>query len=164
MIIERSGFIEAMRRVASSVTVVTTDGPHGRHGATVSAFCSVSADPPSVLVCLRADSRIAALVRGNRTFCVNVLKESARELAEAFAGRFPTEGTDRLAGIPLICSQHSAPVLAASATALSCILGEEFPSGSHVILVGQVVEVHHGDEQPLAYLDGRYGSVLRATA
>jgi flavin reductase (DIM6/NTAB) family NADH-FMN oxidoreductase RutF len=48
-----------MRRVASSVTVVTTDGAAGRFGTTVSAFSSVSADPPTVLVCLFAQSRIA---------------------------------------------------------------------------------------------------------
>ena len=59
----RDNFLQAMRRVASSVTVVTTDGPHGRHGATVSAFCSVSADPPSVLICLRADSRIESRIQ-----------------------------------------------------------------------------------------------------
>ena len=54
----REEFIEALRGVASSVSVVTTDGAAGRHGATVSAFCSVSADPPTLLVCLRGQSRI----------------------------------------------------------------------------------------------------------
>ena len=48
-----------MRQVAATVTVVTTDGPAGQAGATVSAFSSLSADPPSVLVCLKADTRIA---------------------------------------------------------------------------------------------------------
>lgn len=42
----REECIEALRDVASSVSVVATDGAAGRHGATVSAFCSVSADPP----------------------------------------------------------------------------------------------------------------------
>ena len=70
--VPRKSFISAMRRVASSVTVVTTDGPGGRHGATVSAFYSV-ADPPSALVCLKADSRIARSVSArNGVFCVNV--------------------------------------------------------------------------------------------
>ena len=56
----RDAYVHAMRRVASSVAVVTTDGPAGCHGATVSAFSSVSADPPTILVCLRGGSRIAA--------------------------------------------------------------------------------------------------------
>jgi flavin reductase (DIM6/NTAB) family NADH-FMN oxidoreductase RutF len=50
MTVARDPFIRAMRGVANSVAIVTTDGVAGRHGATVSAFCSVSADPPSVLV------------------------------------------------------------------------------------------------------------------
>ena len=69
----RDAFITAMRQVAATVTVVTTDGPAGQSGATVSAFTSLSADPPSVLVCLKADSRIAKAVRDNGVFCVNIL-------------------------------------------------------------------------------------------
>jgi len=78
-----------MRQVAATVTVVTTDGPSGQAGATVSAFTSLSADPPSVLVCLRADSRIARAVQDNGVFCVNVLPEDAvvAESIEAESGR-----------------------------------------------------------------------------
>ena len=53
----RQAFIDAMRQVASTVTVVTTDGPEGQAGATVSAFASLSAAPPSVLVCLKAGTQ-----------------------------------------------------------------------------------------------------------
>ena len=84
----RQAFIDAMRQVASTVTVVTTDGPEGQAGATVSAFTSLSADPPSVLVCLKADTRIALAVQGNGVFCVNILPEDAVEVAKAFAGMF----------------------------------------------------------------------------
>ena len=89
--VDRSLFIEAMRHVAQSVTVVTTQGADGCTGATVSAFSSLSADPPSVLVCLRSDSRIGLAVGRNRVFCVNVLPEGASALAGRFAGRFDDE-------------------------------------------------------------------------
>ena len=59
---QRTAFIHAMRGVAASVTVVTTNGKAGRRGATVSAFCSVSADPPTILVCLNKSSGIADAV------------------------------------------------------------------------------------------------------
>src|SRR6056297_3656043 len=84
----RQNFIDAMRQVASTVTVVTTDGPAGQAGATVSAFSSLSADPPSVLVCLKDDSRIAKAVRENGVFCVNVLPEDAVKTAQSFAGAY----------------------------------------------------------------------------
>lgn len=57
--LQRDDFIAAMRQIASTVAVVTTAGPGGKHGATVSSFCSVSADPPTMLVCLHGASRIA---------------------------------------------------------------------------------------------------------
>ena len=75
-LVSRERFVGAMREVAASVTVVTTDGPCGRHGATVSAFSSVSADPPTVLVCLHADSRIAK--------AVEMLKQPETNLTEIF--------------------------------------------------------------------------------
>ena len=56
---QRTAFIHAMRGVAARVTVVTTNGKAGQRGATVSAFCSVSADPPTILVCLNKSSGIA---------------------------------------------------------------------------------------------------------
>jgi len=158
-VIGRSEFIDAMRRFASSVTVVTTNGPGGRHGATVSAFASVSADPPSVLVCLKADSRIARMVTRNRAFCVNVLQDSDERTADLFAGRLHLEAGDRFAGIALAESAYRPPVLAASACAFSCDVAEAMLFGSHEIIIGHVREVRCGAAMPLTYLDGAYGSV-----
>ncbi len=159
MIVARDSFLAAMRRVANSVAVVTTDGPAGRHGATVSAFCAVSADPPQVLVCLRADSRIAQLVRGNGAFCVNVLSETDAALAERFAGRGMHAGSDRFAGIELVAAAGDLPVLSGAASAFRCRLLAAIDAASHVIALGAVNAVHAGREPPLTYLDGRYGSV-----
>ena len=76
----RQDFINAMRTVASSVSVVTTDGPVGRHGATVSAFCSVSADPPTLLVCLNSGSRIARTVAENGQFYPKKIQATLEEI------------------------------------------------------------------------------------
>ena len=70
----RNAFIHAMRGVAASVMVVTTNGKAGRRGATVSAFCSVSADPQTILVCLNKSSEIADAVAENSLFNVNILR------------------------------------------------------------------------------------------
>ena len=105
--VDSSLFIEAMRHVAQSVTVVTTQGEDGPTGATVSAFSSLSADPPSVLVCLRSDSRIGLAVGRNQVFCVNVLPEGASALAGHFAGRFDAEEPNRFGAIDCRHSQRA---------------------------------------------------------
>jgi flavin reductase len=160
MSVAREQFIGAMRRVANSVSIVTTDGPEGRHGATVSAFCSVSADPPTVLVCLRADSRIARIARANGDFCVNVLRDLAEDLAERFAGRSDESASDRFSGVETIEGAGPSPVLVEAAAVFGCTLADVVESGSHLILVGRVTRVHANADRPLAYFDGCYGSVV----
>lgn len=152
----RIDFIDAMRRVASSVTVVTTNGPAGRHGATVSAFCSVSADPPTVLVCLNGASRIAKAVLENKKLNINVLPQNADHIAQRFAGAHDCEIVDRFEGIPL--NQDDVPSVS-GATVLSCDVDQTIPSGSHQIVIGKVKFVDTAYKHPLTYFDGAYHQV-----
>ncbi|MDA7439452.1 flavin reductase family protein [Planktomarina temperata] len=146
--VDRSLFIEAMRHVAQSVTVVTTQGADGCTGATVSAFSSLSADPPSVLVCLRSDSRIGLAVGRNRVFCVNVLPEGASALAGRFAGRFDAKEPDRFGAIDCRNS-HSGPVLS-GATAFECTVDQIITHGSHDICIGNVTAITNAAPPPLS--------------
>ena len=134
--VDRKLFTEAMRHVAQSVTVVTTKGKNGAAGATVSAFSSLSADPPSVLICLRSDSRIALAVNENRVYCVNILPEGAGELAERFAGRFDEEQPDRFGAIK--CVDGPSGAILDGATAFECALEKIISHGSHDICIGNV--------------------------
>lgn len=155
--VERAAFLAAMRQVASTVTVVTTEGPAGRVGATVSAFTSLSADPPSVLVCLRADSRIARAVVTNGAFCVNILPKDAAEVARAFAGPSPEDPAARFDGLDITPGAEG-PRLA-RATVFACTLLEHIPHTTHAICIGRVVEIAVAGEKPLTYLSGRYHRV-----
>ena len=150
----RNAFIDAMRHVAATVTVVTTDGPAGRLGATVSAFTSLSADPPSVLVCLKHDSRIAKAVRDNGVFCVNVLAEDAVEVAQCFAGAFDADKPDRFEGIEVTQSEEG-PILP-QATAFACSLNRSVIHGSHAICIGDVTTILNAGEKPLTYMSGAF--------
>lgn len=157
-IVDRSEFIAAMRKVASSVAVVTTDGPSGCHGATVSAFCSVSADPPTMLVCLNASSKMATMVAENEAFNINVLPESAKNTANRFAGADDAEIADRFMDVEHWVTT-SGPALS-GATVMTCKLEQVLRSGTHYIFTGIVKDIHQGAEQPLAYLDGAYHAVV----
>ncbi|MEP3053173.1 flavin reductase family protein [Ascidiaceihabitans sp.] len=149
-------FIAAMRTVASSVSVVTTDGDAGRYGATVSAFCSVSANPPTVLVCLNAASTIAAKVSDNRAFCVNVLPDHASYIADRFAGRHDTFIQDRFEGMDVTGPDFGPVHGLAGATSLQCQLTQAVMEGTHLICIGRVTQIALGSEMPLTYLAGQY--------
>ncbi|MGB3314765.1 MAG: flavin reductase family protein [Albidovulum sp.] len=157
--VSRDAFIRTMRMVASSVTVVTTDGPAGRHGATVSAFTSVSADPPTILVCLRADSRIAQAVEENGLLCVNVLPAESRAIADRFAGKDDAWLEDRFSGIDCFGRPGAAPQID-GATIFSGTVEQSVLSGSHRIFIIRVNTVREGMDQPLTYLDGAYHRVV----
>ncbi len=155
----RAAFIAAMRSVAASVTVVTTDGPGGRQGATVSAFTSVSADPPTVLVCLRQGSRIAQAVDQNARFCVNVLPQGNQAIANRFAGLDDARISDRFSGIECYGDPGTPPALD-GATVFSCEVAQTSLVGSHLVVMGTVQMVRAGHGAPLTYLDGAYHRVV----
>ena len=155
----REAFIGAMRRVATSVTVVTTDGPGGRYGATVSAFSSVSADPPTILVCLKSESRIARAVAVNGTLCVNVLPQGGADIARRFAGFDDAQVGDRFDGIDTYGKRGMPPAID-GATVFCCSLKQNIVAGSHRIVVGEVQEVRDGMNEPLAYFAGAFHRVV----
>lgn len=152
----RRAFLEGMRQVATSVTVVTTDGPAGRHGATVSAFASVSADPPTVLVCLRTDSRIGSAVVRNGVFTVSVLAEQDQEVARAFAGAFDATRADRFDGIHLEDFPGLAPGIE-GASCFACTVVEVVQQHTHTIVIGHVAQVASTGQPPLLYHGAAYG-------
>lgn len=151
----REPFIAGMRNVACSVGVVTTTGAAGRHGATVNAFSSVSADPPQLLVCLRSESRIAAAVSTNQSFCLNVLSSRHSHVADRFSGRHDAALNDRFEGIDF--HQDGAEwVVLRDANAFGCQVSEMLQTGSHTIFLGRVKAVQTSGGEPLTYLQGSY--------
>ncbi len=158
----RGAYLSHMRQVANSVAVVTTDGDCGLHGATVSAFCSVSADPPTLLVCLNANSRIARSVSGNGKFCINVLSQELRYMAERFAGNQDAELPDRFDGIDCVHPVGLCPAIS-NALSFQCDVVHENLSGSHRIFIGAVTGMDGQITQPLIYLDRTFRSISPMT-
>lgn len=160
--VDRAAFVAAMRDVAATVTIVTTDGPAGRHGATVSAFCSVSADPPTVLVCLNSTNQISARVRANGRFAVNILRASpqAADLARTFAGARDHEQPDRFCHAPVSGRADEGPSLA-GATVLFCRLVAVQVQATHAVCFGQVLRIAPGTEgaAPLIYHNRDFASL-----
>lgn len=161
-VVAREVYLKAMRQIASSVAVVTTDGQERRHGATVTAFCSVSADPPTLLVCLRTDSRISGAVKTNGVFTLSILPEAAEEQARAFTGEFDNFRADRFEGSALVERAGLAPAIG-GALGFFCRVVRFEVQDSHTIFIGRVGEIIGGGPYPLTYLNGAYGCVQRDT-
>lgn len=149
-------FLRAMRGVAASVAVVTTDGPMGRGGATVSSFTSVSADPPTVLACLSRKSRIAGTVRANGRFVINVLSHEMADLGRRFSDT--DAAADRF--VDVTWSERNGLPLIEGCTAFLCDLTELAAVATHDVFFGRVAAVHHGGKEPLAYLDRTFARVV----
>ncbi|MEV0675060.1 flavin reductase family protein [Actinosynnema sp. NPDC050436] len=151
----------ALRRVCghfvTGVTVVTSGRGEQAAGTTVNSFTSVSLDPPLVLVCLHADSRLRAVVRETGAYVVNFLAERQKALAWAFANR-ATASMETVGHRP---SATGVPVLTDALAYLSCRLAETSEIGDHTIFVGEVVDlgVPEPRRQPLVFFKGRMGSL-----
>lgn len=153
-------FRDAMRRTASGVTVVSTDGPRGRAGVTVSTFCSLSMQPPSVMASVHRDSRALPIILGNGVFVANALAQDQRRVAEAFAGLIPELRDDRFAAARWIPMSTGAPALQESLVSLDCRIARTFEFGSHCIVIGEVVDVSESVNMPLVYADRSFCRVM----
>jgi flavin reductase (DIM6/NTAB) family NADH-FMN oxidoreductase RutF len=148
-------FRAAMGAVATPVAVVTAV-EHGRpHGTTVSAFTSLSLDPPMLLVALNRDSALLSIVTRTRRFAVNILTAQQSGLALTFARK---EG-DRFAGV-FWSEQHGLPRLERLSGWLACEVDRLVPGGDHVIAIGRVTVAEHDARAPLTYHRRTFGTHL----
>jgi len=155
-IVGRTDYVDAMSRVANSVNVVTTDGPSGRAGVTVSAATSVTAEPPTLLVCIHEQSEATAAILGNGVFCLNVLEAGQRKFSELFAGLSPDAPVDKFEMGQWTHLKTGAPVLEGGLAVFDCRVDAVLKEGTHQIFVGQVVATRTGKGLPLVYSHRAY--------
>lgn len=148
-----------MRRFAQTVCVVSLRNDRGeRIAMTASSATSVSLSPPSMLVCVNrgASPHDHMLTAGNR-FCINVLSDDMRDVADLCAGQ--AEGESRFAtGGWQADPASGTPQLPGALANVHCQTDATLPYGSHMICVGRVMSVSLRSEpgRPLVYADGRY--------
>ena len=146
-------FRAAMRRFATGVAIVTTTHDEHVHGFTVNAFASVSAEPPTVLVCVNRGALAHPLIARSQCFCVNVLALEQRELARRFAGGEPRS---RFEGVPYRRGATGSPIIEGTLAHLDCRVDEELTASTHTIFLGRVLEAGWRDGAPLGYFDRDY--------
>lgn len=156
-------FRTVMGQFAAGVTVVTLPGDPP-HGITVSAFASLSMDPPLVLISLDHDTeahrRLAA--GDDEGFAVNILAAGQREVGEFFANM--TEAGDPLADAS-DAPATGAPIFEADLAYVDCTLYDSVEAGDHTVYVGRVeaADLLNPEADPLTYYRGEWGTIAPAT-
>ena len=159
--IRRQDFINAMSAAVTGVNLITTDGRAGRFGITVSAMCSVSADPPMLLACVNRRSPACSAILSNQVYCVNVLSTRQRNLADAFAGNTGQSRPYDFSIGQWERSSNAVPRLADATSTFDCVLEHAYDAGSHTIFIGHVTTATEGSDSPLLYTDRDYGFASR---
>lgn len=144
----------AMSRYAGHVQIVTTADGAERRGVTVTAACSVSDNPASVLVCINASNASNAVFERSGRFALNTLAAHHRPLAEAFAGIGKLPVDERFAKAEWMTLATGAPVLSDALAVFDCSLIEAKTVATHTILIGKVEALHLGPLNPaLVYFE-----------
>ncbi|BCI67596.1 FMN reductase (NADH) RutF [Acetobacter aceti] len=155
MSVDGTLFREAMARLGAAVTVVTTGTLAEPVGFTASAVCSVTDDPPTLLVCLKRASRVREAFREGGPMCVNVLASAQQHLSDRFASAL--DAVERFAVGHWTTLETGAPCLEEAVSSLDCRIERIVEVGTHSVLFGQVQAVRMGNPVPaLVYFNRAY--------
>jgi len=157
MPIDQEAFKKALRGWTSGVTVVTSRSGDKVHGMTVSAFSSVSADPPLVLVCANRSSTTHGIIEEGGLFTVNILASHQQDVSNVFASSKHEDS--RLQRVGWTEGETGAPLIDQALASLECRVASTHHEGSHTIYIGRVEAVHTSDAEPLVYYQGGYRSL-----
>ncbi|MCG2624421.1 flavin reductase family protein [Arthrobacter sp. I2-34] len=149
-------FREAMTRFASGVTIVTTVDSEGRsHGFTATAFSSVSATPPLVLVCLDKSARCHPEFLRATEYSISILRSEHWDIAMRFASKIDDKFTSGF-----VSNEYGLSHLPDALVSLVCLPEQVIDAGDHTVLIGRVVSVELGDGAPAVFY-GRKARELR---
>lgn len=157
----KQDFLQGMSFAAATVNIVTTGGPAGRSGVTVSAMSSVSADTenPTLLVCINDASSGAAPIMDNGVFCVNILRDDQSFISDTFAGRYGDKGEAKFACGNWQELATGAPALENALVSFDCRLTNDVIVGTHHVFFGEVQAMKLADTGlPLIYANRSYGT------
>lgn len=147
-------FKQAMRRLTSTISLITTRHHGQPFGMAATAVQSVTTDPATILVCVNRSASISAALEESGRFAVNMLHLCHVDLVPVFSGKL--KGEERFEHGQWI-EEHGMPVLADAQAALVCEVCEVASIGSHDVIFGRVLWVDTRlDISPLLYEDGRF--------
>ncbi|TCS64243.1 flavin reductase family protein [Varunaivibrio sulfuroxidans] len=155
--VDQATFRNALSNFASGVTVVSACDENAHpYAMTVSAFTSLSLDPPLILVCIGQNSARAEKFSQARFFAVNVLSAGQVALSDRFAR---TQGID-FDGVDYDLWDHGAPILRGAVATLECERSKMHEEGDHYIMIGRVLRAQFDESRrPLLHFRREYGKI-----
>jgi flavin reductase (DIM6/NTAB) family NADH-FMN oxidoreductase RutF len=152
--IDADQFRTALGQWASGVTIVTSAEESRVHGMTVSAFSSVSLDPPLVLVCADKSSITNELIEKSGVYAAHILASGQQDLSNKFASK--KDEHRRFEGIDWKTLATGAPILPGCLAVLDCRVSGAHDAGDHIVYVGLVEAIELEEQEPLVYFQGAY--------
>jgi flavin reductase (DIM6/NTAB) family NADH-FMN oxidoreductase RutF len=150
--IDEARFRQVMGHFASGVTVITTEQGGRLYGMTVSSFCSLSLQPPLVLICITTALATHTALAEAGMFAVNILSQSQEHLSRLFSSRID----DKFEQVGWHRGPRGLPLLDGSLASFECQITDRLSGGDHTIFVGEVLSADVREGQPLLYYRGGY--------
>ena len=157
MVISDDLFKDLMKRFASGVTLVTFNDNNTFGGLTVSSFCSLSMDPPLVLICI--DRKVAShdSLAKNTYFGVNICSSEQGKLAWDFANS-KVDKNELIKSSEHELTDNGTPLLNGCLAAMECSVKDMYEGGDHTIFVGQIENgTFDENAEPMVYYSSGLG-------
>ena len=129
-------FVNALKNAASTVSIVTSNGDSGIAGATISSFCSVSANPATLLACVFKNTPLATMIKANKKFCINLLSQEQIEVSNIFAGREVSASQNKFDLVEWSIGKFNQPIINGAVANFECNLNKIIDGNTHNIFIG----------------------------
>jgi Conserved protein/domain typically associated with flavoprotein oxygenases, DIM6/NTAB family len=150
---------KVMRIFPQGVTVVTTKKDNNFYGITVSAFTSISLEPPLIMISISKNSKIHDILINSDFFAVNFLAEDQKIVSDIFAGR--VQVADRFETVQYFLEKTGCPIIKGVRAFIECKRYKVYDGGDHSIILGEVINVKKlSDKNPLVYYNQQYTTII----
>lgn len=154
--IDQREFRRCLGNFGTGVAVMTTTVEGRNVGLTANSFSSLSLDPPMILWSIGRSSRNFDVMQEVEYFNVNILASSQVDLSQRFASKVE----DKFEGVAWRPGMNGVPVIEGAVSVIECRTAQRIEGGDHVIIVGIVENIESRDEEPLVFVQGRYGIAI----
>ncbi|WP_185266088.1 flavin reductase family protein [Halopseudomonas xiamenensis] len=155
-------FCKAMRNLAGHCVVIASGDDQQRAGLTATAVCSITAEPPRLLVCVNRNVYAHGVITASRHLSVNVLGCRQESIARRFAGMVDgVAGEQRFDDGAWVPGISQVPVLSDALVSFECRVVEAVPASTHDMFLCEVIQVtgQMSEEDPLIYFNGRFAAL-----
>ncbi|MBX9831619.1 MAG: flavin reductase [Burkholderiaceae bacterium] len=162
--VDKQAFRSAMASLGTAVNVVTAQSPDGLAGCTISAVCSVTDEPPTLMVCINRDSKNSQAFIDSGHLCINIVSADQQNVAQLFASRsVPMQ--ERFAAASWHSMPSGAPALDGALGSLDCSIRSVTAVGTHNVLLCEVQAVESAESgDALIYLGRNFHRLAMASA